>query len=215
VKIQLWGLPASGTTIIVRYFHSLPSAFFLTEPIQRILGHRLDPEIELERELAESKATLKGFKECTYEPDMAWFNRFRRKADWTTIGMIRNPIDNWGSMLGFGWGIPERPVDLFLSFAIPFLKTIGDHPLIVYEKFCEDPAREVERASGIKPPKDMALLGMSHSFGNPTAHRSSSVEVIPASPIPDSDRAIIEKSGVMDLYEQLAQANPGLVPGSR
>lgn len=216
MKIQLWGLPASGTTIIVRYFHSLPDSFFMTEPLHRLWLKKIDPEIGIENEFSAIQASLKGFKECVHTPDAQWFNTFRKKEDWTTIGMIRNPIGNWGSMLGFGWGTKEKPVEAYLSFAIPFMKAIKEYPCIVYEKFCETPSEEVERTTGIKSPKNMILKKMTHRLGNPTAHQSASVEVIPAVSISDADRSVIEKSGIMDLYGELAaQANQGLVSKSR
>jgi len=204
LKIQLWGLPASGTTIIVRYFHSLPDAFFLTEPLHRIFCHGKDPEAGIEEELGKVKASVVGYKECVHTPDMPWFNLMRKKPDWTTIGMVRDPVTNWGSMLGFGWGTgPGRRVENFLSFAIPFLQTVREHPVIVYERFCEDPAGEVERTSGLKSPKSVTLKLLTDSFGNPEAHRSDSVKVVPPVAIADGDRDAILGSGVMGLYESI------------
>jgi hypothetical protein len=215
MKLQLWGLPASGTTIIVRYFHSLPDAFFLTEPLHRIAAHNLDLERELDREL-DRPASIVGYKECVHLPDMPWFHQLKARPGWTTICMVRDPLEVWKSMLMNGWGLDSgRKVKDFISFAVPFLETIRQYPTIVYERFSEDPAAEVERTTGLKFPVPATLRKLSDSFGDPMAHQSASVrrfEALQVS-VPEDDLEDLDRSGLHEAYGKLAEkAHPRLVP---
>lgn len=205
-KIQLWGLPKGGTTIVCRYFHSLPDAFFISEPLSEFQARGyMDPWNDcksIDEILASTGKSLVGFKECVSYPRVGDLHHWRTVGGWEVVAILRDPVDTWGSLIRHG----SQKIGEFLHAAGYFMDAAKDFTIIRFDRFCEDPHLEVELATGIEHPVGIELKKLEpQRYGDPEAFVSDLIHPVDPQPVTDGDRGIIEDSEAYALYCDLVK----------
>lgn len=177
VKFIVTGVPRSGTTIIAKYFNSIPGSICLNEPHEKIarsrsysLGRLAATNGKLPIDNIINSLLLRhkmaGFKDTYVHPDCArpaWpvksarsklLSRYRNSG-YMVVYILRDPVEVCNSMIYKRKNCRLNPncnkADAIIDAAVRnyerYLGFIGKR-IIIYSEFCDDPGQSVKNVIG-------------------------------------------------------------------